>query len=169
MAMRWDEAITRLPDDRPVTGVEIGVWRGEMSDHLLSARPLLTLHLVDPWTDESQGSRMTGICPPDEAMELVLQVCRRRQNRGVMHRMTSVEASRQFSSGSLDFAFIDGRHNYRSVKEDIASWRDKVRGGGWVGGHDYHPDRYPGCIQAIHEAFGDRVELGDDWTWFVWI
>ena len=40
--------------------------------------------------------------------------------------------------GSLDFVYIDGLHDFGSVKQDIAAWWPKVKVGGFIGGHDYH-------------------------------
>jgi hypothetical protein len=34
--------------------------------------------------------------------------------------------------------YIDGLHDYGSVKQDIAAWWPKVKVGGFIGGHDYH-------------------------------
>jgi predicted O-methyltransferase YrrM len=50
--------------------------------------------------------------------------------------MTSLEASRWFSDGSLDFVYIDGNHALHYVLEDLEAWTPKVRRGGIVAGHD---------------------------------
>lgn len=63
-----------------------------------------------------------------------------------------------------DFVFVDAGHSYAAVTEDLRLWQSKVRPGGWFGGHDYHP-AFPGVIDAVHEAFGDRIELHDGWIW----
>jgi hypothetical protein len=166
--MRWDEVLARLPVDRPLVGVEVGVWRGELSEKLLAARPLLTLHLVDLWTEASQGKRLTGICPPTKAMGEVVDLARRYGVRAVVRRAASVDAAAHTlrTSPPVDFVFIDAKHNYSSVKEDIEAWLPTVRSGGWIGGHDYC-ERFAGCMQAVDEAFGSRVETGSDFTWFV--
>jgi predicted O-methyltransferase YrrM len=60
-------------------------------------------------------------------------------------------------SFTLDMVFIDGDHNYESVRDDIAAWRPRVKTGGIISGHDYSGDMYgsfPGVDQAVHEAFG---------------
>jgi len=48
---RWDALAEWLPTDRHVTGVEVGVDKGVMSEHLLRARPRMTLYLVDRWAE----------------------------------------------------------------------------------------------------------------------
>lgn len=64
---------------------------------------------------------------------------------------------------SLDAVFIDGAHDYTSVKQDIAAWTRTVKPGGIIAGHDYD-DQYPGLVRAVNEAFGSGVEqIGRCW------
>lgn len=82
----------------------------------------------------------------------------------------SVDMARQFKNGSLDFVFIDAEHDYESVRDDISAWLPRVRPGGIIAGHDYDP-YFKGLIDAVNDAFGDRVELvpyDDDNTKFCW-
>jgi hypothetical protein len=72
-------------------------------------------------------------------------------------------ASRLFENGTCAMVMIDGNHNLAQVRDDIARWRWKVREGGILAGDDYSPD-FPGVVQAVHEAFGDDVEIvGTTW------
>jgi hypothetical protein len=40
----------------------------------------------------------------------------------------------------LDFIYIDGRHDYAGVKEDVEAWYPKLKEGGLFAGHDFVPD-----------------------------
>jgi hypothetical protein len=51
--------------------------------------------------------------------------------------MTSDEAARAIPDGTLDFVYLDARHDYASVVEDIGLWYPKVKPGGVLSGHDY--------------------------------
>ena len=73
-------------------------------------------------------------------------------------RMTSLEASRHFKDESLDFVFIDASHDYENVKQDILHWYPKVKHGGCIGGHDYHPD-WPDVVKAVDEFAGQMGNL----------
>jgi predicted O-methyltransferase YrrM len=81
---------------------------------------------------------------------------------------TTNHSSLNIEDGSLDFVFIDADHSYDSVKDDIARWAPKVRTGGWVGGHDYHPRKWPGVVKAVDEAFGRSVHQMPGTIWGVW-
>lgn len=60
----------------------------------------------------------------------------------------SVAAADFFADGSLAWVHIDARHEYESVVADIQAWAPKVTPGGWLSGDDYHPDWWPGVVQA---------------------
>jgi hypothetical protein len=67
----------------------------------------------------------------------------------------------------LGFAFIDADHSREGVERDRAAWLPLIRPGGWIGGHDYGHPLFPGVREAVDAAFGGRVELDADRTWFV--
>jgi predicted O-methyltransferase YrrM len=63
-------------------------------------------------------------------------------------RHDSLLAAKQFS-GSIDFLFIDGWHEYHGVKGDTDAWLPKVRSGGIVVYHD--SGWAPGVQRVIEE------------------
>ena len=67
-----------------------------------------------------------------------------------MLEMDSVEAAK-IVAGPLAFVFIDGDHQYSSVKQDIELWTTKIMPGGIAAFHDYGAKRHPGVKQAIDE------------------
>jgi len=172
---RWDAVLDRLPADRPLRGVEVGVLTAKLSVPLLRARPLLTLHLVDTWAPPAPGSSYAGT-PDDHARKsaasherdfnVTLDRVAFAGPRAVVLRMDSVEAAARVD-GLLDFAFIDADHSRAGVERDIAAWLPLIRPGGWIGGHDYGHPLFPGVREAVDAAFGERVETDADRTWFV--
>jgi predicted O-methyltransferase YrrM len=83
--------------------------------------------------------------------------------RGVQARNIfkwSFEAVDDIENGSCDLVFIDGNHSYQCVKDDIHWYLPKVKQGGILCGHDFHP-RFPGVIQAVEEAFGNDFDVMD--------
>ena len=53
-------------------------------------------------------------------------------------------------SQSLDFVYIDARHDYDGCLEDIVAWYPKLKKGGLIAGHDFIPDQ----IKEKEGAFG---------------
>ncbi len=167
--MRWDEILMRLPTDRPVVGVEVGVYRGENAFVLLDHRPLLTLCLVDTWKPYKGGADGRGTeADMRYARMRVMTMAGFYGRRAPIVNVASSAARKEFPDASVDFVFVDAQHAYRAVKADIEAWRGAVKPGGWIGGHDYGSVRFPGVKKAVDEVFGGAVETGEDLTWFAW-
>jgi len=80
--------------------------------------------------------------------------------RSDIWRLTSVEGAKQVPDGSLDFVYIDARHDYESVLEDLNAWFSKVKPGGIFAGHDYVDGMLAqgdfGVKSAVDEFFAER-------------
>jgi len=80
-------------------------------------------------------------------------------------RKTSLEAFVDFEERSLDAVYIDAEHDYNSVLSDIRVWKDKIKIGGILCGHDY---TLP-YIQTIllNENLINGLETYPDSSWSV--
>lgn len=77
----------------------------------------------------------------------------------------SLTAASLFPDQSIDFLFLDARHDYASVKADILAWKNKIKPDGWMGGDDY-TKVWPGVIQAVDELLPDATPWShDSWKW----
>ena len=148
---------------------EIGVWLGLNAQELRYRFPEAHLYLIDPW-ELSQEYLEKGF-PPDKnayfyqrAYEHTKQLFRNDKNVTIL-RKTSMEAL-SLVPDNIDLVFIDGDHSYEAIKQDIQGWGKKVRPGGLLSGHDFHPV-FPGVIQAVQESFGNNFQLGDDNVWSI--
>ena len=86
-------------------------------------------------------------------------------------RMDSILAAATYADKSLDFVFIDGAHNYESVKADIQAWLPKVKIGGFIGGHDYgndEPENVNGVKKAVDEKFNKDITVYNP-GWGSWL
>jgi len=83
----------------------------------------------------------------------------------VHHKMTSEQAAPWFSNGWLDFVYIDGNHQYQYVINDIEMWMQKIKKGGWLGGHDYN--NIDGVTKAVNEMIGKPDAIFSDTSWLV--
>jgi len=81
-------------------------------------------------------------------------------------KKSSVMASNLFEDNSIDMIYIDGCHQYPSVKNDIFVWLPKVKIGGMLCGHDYGQtgDR-ASVTQAVKEKFENKIKVIDDIEW----
>ena len=125
--------------------VEVGVMKGGYSARILrdwSGRELIS---VDPWLErpENEAEARRRLAPYGE--------------RSTIWRATSVEAAARLAAGELDFAYIDARHDYASVKEDLEAWFPKVRPGGILAGHDYPMPGVQAAVTEFCAARGLRV------------
>jgi len=60
-----------------------------------------------------------------------------------------------YGKESFDMVFIDGGHDYDTVKGDILGCRPLLREGGLLSGHDYsHRKGHPGVKKAVDELLG---------------
>ncbi|TFV55876.1 class I SAM-dependent methyltransferase [Mycobacterium sp. PS03-16] len=78
----------------------------------------------------------------------------------------SLSAATMFDDGALAWVHIDARHDYDSVRADIAAWAPKVAAGGWLSGDDYNPSLWPGVVGAVGDALPDASEwTPGQWRW----
>jgi hypothetical protein len=145
-------------------GAEIGVKTGKYSAHLVRHWRGRQLISIDPWFSADPDEYVDRSNISQEEFEALYLKTKERLapfgTRSEIWRMTSVEAASAVSDASLDFVYIDARHDYESVKEDLAAWYPKVRPGGIIAGHDYadgalvHGDF--GVQTAVDEFFAEK-------------
>jgi hypothetical protein len=80
---------------------------------------------------------------------------------------TSVGTSFMFPDHNFDLVYIDAAHDYKSVSEDIAHWKNKVKLGGFLAGHDYNESSSlsKDVIKAINESLGKPDKVYEDSSW----
>jgi uncharacterized Rossmann fold enzyme len=178
--VRANEVLKRLNGAAEPRGVEVGVFKGDMSSALLRNNPILHLDMVDSWESDGQSYAADS---GDWHAELSQDAqdgfeARARDRvafageRASIIRKRSCEAAADMPDGSRDFVFIDADHSYQGCRADIEAWHSKVKPGGWLGGHDYENDGFPkfGVTQAVNEfvsAHSFKLELGENFTWFI--
>lgn len=149
---------------------EVGVARGHHSLHLLEAVPDLHLYSIDPWgyyLDEHENMVHQSLDEIDKLYETIVSFLKPFGGRSTILRHTSMRAA-PLVKEQLDMVFIDADHSYKSVKEDLGIWWEKVRAGGIVSGHDYNHSAHPGVTKAVNEYFAHKgihvkQEIGHVW------
>jgi hypothetical protein len=123
------------------TGVELGVKTGAFSYEILRHwESCKRFYLVDSWR---KLSNYVDIANVDDAQHLQHMFDARRRLSPFTNRtsllflpMLTSEAAELVPPG-LDLVYVDARHDYCGVAEDIAAWWPKLRPGGILAGHDY--------------------------------
>jgi hypothetical protein len=176
-----------LLDRRGLTGVgvEIGVKRGDFSEWLLSHWSGRLLVSIDPWYEddpvEYHDTSNVAQVVHEDFYAMTVQRLERFGERSSIWRTTSVEGAERARSsglGPVDFVYIDARHDYESVLEDLAAWAPLMKAGGVMAGHDYLDGEIAqgtfGVKRAVNEFFSERyglapvVTFGDS-PWPSWV
>ena len=114
---------------------EIGVWIGENAQDMLTIDKEMELYAIDAYVnigvtdDTSQGS-------PDEVKAKAYNRLSVFGDRVKFVYKQSEDAYKDYPDGFFDYVYIDGDHDYKSVKRDIELWYPKVKAGGMLAGHD---------------------------------
>lgn len=159
---------------------EVGVYRGAFSEVVLRQWRGRELVSVDPWLEQAEDAYVDRLNRPQDVQERIFAgTCERLApygDRSSIWRTTSVDAAEHLPPRSLDFVYIDARHDYASVREDLAAWFEKVRPGGLMAGHDYLDGDLKsgvyGVRSAVDEFFGGRgirVHNVGDRPWPSWV
>lgn len=135
--------------------VEVGVQRGRYSDTILRGWRGRTLISVDPWlaADETydDGANVTQD-EHDRRHDETLRRLGIHGARSEVWRCTSLEAADRIAAASVDFVYLDARHDYVSVRDDLSAWLPRVRPGGILAGHDYLDGQHGGTTFEVRRA-----------------
>jgi len=148
-------------------GAEVGVGQGDYSEILCKANPKLHLYSIDAWdinaypkanhdTEVAEGHLNPATLEQnfwegwhqDAIKKLAPYNCTIIQKR-------SMDALSNFKDNSLDFVYLDAGHDFLNFTLDLHYWKDKVRFGGILAGHDY--SRFKSYkvihVKAVLEAY----------------
>jgi hypothetical protein len=127
--------------------VEIGCYAG-VSTELFSVC-CEKVYAIDPWVDYPELP-MDKIEKSEDLFDMMLS----KHNNIVKIKDFSQNVYQNFKDESLDAVYIDGKHDYESVKRDILNWYPKVKTGGVISGHDFYD---PSVNKVLKELFSDST------------
>jgi hypothetical protein len=161
-------------------GAEVGVKKGWYSEVLLNDWEGRHLISIDPWRSAPETDYVDLANVPQEAHDSyhgeTVKRLSRFGDRSTIWRVTGSEAIDRIPHHCLDFVYLDARHDYASVTQDLQEWIEKVRPGGVLAGHDYLDGTFPdgdfGVKSAVDEFFAPRgLRVGAtfaDPPWISW-
>ncbi len=125
--------------------VEIGVDRAEYANHFL-----LHWHGTHYWGVDDYRHYPEMEFDRQADYQIAIIRLERFARRAKLVKMRSVDASRLFEPGSIDFVYIDGSHQYQDVLNDISAWWPILSDKGILAGHDFDD-------QEIHAGVKEAV------------
>ena len=168
---RWNVISNIVKRGKYKSGVEIGVAYGRNIFNVLDACPDLNMIAVDIWkpVENVSDSGPKGLYGypkvPHSANEIKVRAgAVKYGDRLTILKQESTEAAKRFDDGCFDFVFIDACHAQKEVELDINAWRDKVRDGGVIMGHDIH---FQSVADAVINTLGEYETLPDN-CWCVY-
>lgn len=134
--------------------VEVGSYCGASASIIASIFTNSKINCVDPWEkyveDCSTYDLDRQALELKEAEEIFDKVVLDFPNIQ-KNKISSTDYAKTIENETLDFIYIDGNHQYSSIKEDIQTWLPKIKPNGMISGHDYS---WPSVQKAILEVFG---------------
>jgi predicted O-methyltransferase YrrM len=165
-ALRSRQHIVLLVNSLDLRGdaVEVGVFEGLFSEHILKYCRVRKLYSIDPWLEFSNSEYTDRANAAQKVQDNRYEaVCRRLgqfAQRSEVLRKTSVEGAKQFADKSLDFIYIDANHSYQGCLEDLSVWWPKLKSGGVIAGDDFVDSSISGTQygvkSAVSEFFGEK-------------
>ena len=129
-----------LYNDAGFRFLEIGVFQGDVAEHLLAAYPTMEYTGIDPWLEQPSSvykDDANNKSVLDSAKALSYSRTERFGGRRNFVESLSVSVAPTIDDGFFDFIYIDGNHSTEAVLEDITLWYPKaIRA---IFGHDFAP------------------------------
>eukprot|EP01065_Artemidia_motanka_P027878 TRINITY_DN33076_c0_g1_i1.p2 TRINITY_DN33076_c0_g1~~TRINITY_DN33076_c0_g1_i1.p2 ORF type:complete len:314 (+),score=118.07 TRINITY_DN33076_c0_g1_i1:49-942(+) len=136
---RWELAQV-LEEEGKLHGAEIGVQQASFSYDMLRLWPACRRYvLIDVWKHQENYAEGANVADAghDWLYNKAMDRLAKWKDKLVVLRNWSHDASFQVEEGSLDFVYVDARHDFESALEDMRDWWPKLRAGGLFAGHDY--------------------------------
>jgi ubiquinone/menaquinone biosynthesis C-methylase UbiE len=134
--------------------IEVGVFKGDFSKDIFDSCGPSELVLIDIFegimgSGDKDGNNMQYIDLNDYFLHLsdfFSEISEVKLIKG-----KSSEVLKNLNKNSYDFIYIDASHEYNDVKIDLFLSYDLIKPGGYISGHDYEINRFPGVVKAVEE------------------
>jgi hypothetical protein len=142
-------------------GAEIGVQAGKFADSVLQQWTSAQIYYcIDLWSQQRNYQDSANV--DNSAQELLflqtqntLSKFSHRTNVKYL-RKSSIEAAKDIPDKSLDWVYLDARHDYPGVMADLRAYWPKLRDSGILSGHDFMN------AHEVLQLSGQRWNIGFD-------
>jgi hypothetical protein len=123
--------------------IEVGVFKGSFAMDLLKTWPSFEKYYgIDPYVLQKNYKDRTNLAEEKQdgvynrTLELLTSIG---GDRVKLIRKPAMEGVKEFEDNSVDFIYLDGRHNYCAVREELDAYYPKLKCNGIMAGHDFMP------------------------------
>lgn len=140
-----DEIGMLLENEKLESGIEVGVQIGIYANTLLGKwNSCKTYVMIDPWLQQKNYDDGSNVGNELQNQRFIssMNVVNKYSNRVefIVLKTTSEKALPYLNGKLFDFIYLDGRHDYMSVKSDIEWYYPLLKPGGIFAGHDYQDE-----------------------------
>ncbi len=135
----WTQVIT---EQHVETVAEVGVYRGALSEALLSQCPCITTYyFIDPWRHLDNWNKRSNKDDAtfDEYFKEAITRTAPWESKRIVLRGRTTEVIDSIPDSSLDLVYVDGDHTLHGISIDLIRTWQKVRPGGLLCGDDFCP------------------------------
>jgi len=123
--------------------IEIGVQSGVFANEVLSKWPSFEQYFgIDLWAEQKNYVDHANIKQEEQDQKYLstfnLLTNKYGSDKIKLIRNYSTNAVVLFHDESIDFIYVDARHDYCGVYEDLNNYYPKLKCNGMMAGHDYH-------------------------------
>jgi hypothetical protein len=132
---------------------EIGVFKGDFSKIIYEKMSPKELHLIDIFSGMTCSGDKDGnnIEHRDIGVEYKKIKEWAIDKNVIVHKGYSTDILNTFDDDYFDLIYIDGDHSYEGVKKDMNVSFKKIKNNGYMCGHDYNKNSFPGVVNAVNE------------------
>ena len=152
----YREMVARFPSRSHF--VEVGGFLGRsavyMAVEIINSNKHIKFDCVDHWqgSEEHKDNEKVNL---DTMYEDFLENIKPVKGCIKPIKMDSIEASKLYEPDYLDFVFIDGSHDEKSVKMDLTYWMPRVKPNGVIAGDDVDSEG----VQNAVRWFFDNAQI----------
>jgi hypothetical protein len=120
-------------------GLELGVQQGFYAHTILSKWHSSEYHLVDLWAVQENYDDVANVNQEQQERNYQATLGRLEDYKDKIHVCWNYTSAcvHTFEDGYFDFMYVDARHDFKGVWEDLQHYWPKLRVGGIFAGHDY--------------------------------
>jgi hypothetical protein len=166
-----------LDETKPSLIIEVGTWIGGSAIMMADAAKELNLNVeivcIDTWLGSVEHWGGVCVLAYENGRPIIYEeflsnvVCKGYQDVITPFPIDSTNGLLYFKKHNVkaDLIYVDGGHDYQSVKNDLYNASEILNYGRWLLGDDYH---HPDVRRAAKDVFGEFY-LHDKGNKFIWI